>query len=239
MSKFSCVIPCYPPHFQYLERCFNQIKKQTLLPNEVILAISQTSDDEKNNLLKKYNDFFKELNIEFKIINSTKQQYAGINRNMGVSIATYEYIIFIDCDDYIHPEKFLITIKYMTKYNADVLIHSFVWNKPHEFIDELKIDIDNIKVIESEKIFNDNFPKDYIRNRRLELVGKVPLKIVSNNKNIVYHITAGYISCKKSVFDNLSYTSRARGQDSLFLRDCIHSKLNVIYLYAELLNYMH
>ena len=239
MLKLACIIPCYPPHIKYLDQCFNQIKKQSTLPNEVILAISETSKEDADKLLDKYNNFFNEINIEFKIINSVKQQYAGINRNMGVSISNSEYITLINCDDFLHLDKFLLTLKYMEKYNSDVLIHSFVWNKLPEFIDNLKIDIDNILVIESDKIYNDNFPSNYVRNRRAETVGKVPIKIISNNKNIIYHITSGFITCKKSVFDNLSYTRRARGQDSLFLRDCIYSKLKVIYLYAELLNYMH
>lgn len=239
MSKLGCIIPCYPPHIKYLDQCFKQIKKQSLLPNEVILAISETSKENADKLLEKYSTFFMDINIDFKIVNSIKQQYAGINRNMGVSICNSEFITFVDCDDYLHPDKFLITIKYMEKYNSDVLIHSFVWNKSPEFIDNLKIDIDNIKIIKTDKIYMDNFPVNYVRNRIAETVGKVPVKIISDDKNIIYHIHAGFITCKKSVFDKLSYTCRPRGEDCLFLRDCIYSKLNVLYLYAELLNYIH
>ena len=96
----------------------------------------------------------------------------------------------------------------MTKHNSDVLIHSFVWNKTPEYIDQLKIDIDHIKVIDSEKIYNDNFPQNYVRNRRRELVGRVPVKIDSSDKNIIYHITAGFISCRRSVFKDISIASK-------------------------------
>ena len=239
MNGLSCIIPCYPPHKKFLNQCFEQIKKQSLLPNEVILAISETDQNEANRIKEEFSLLYKQINIDFKIINSTKQQFAGINRNMGASIANYEYITFVDCDDYLHPDKFLIAVKYMQKYDSDVLIHSFVWNKPPEFIDNLKIDIENILVIDSNKIYNDMFPSNYVRNRRRELIGKVPVFINSNDKNIIYHIHAGHITVKKNIFDVQSYTNKKRGQDCLFLRDCIFSKANVIYLYAELLNYIH
>lgn len=241
MLKLSCIVPCYPPHVKYLEQCFNEIKNQSLLPNEVILSISETTDEESNEIYLKYEKIFKNINVEFIIVNTTSQQYAGINRNMGVKKSNGDVIVFVDCDDFLHPEKFQITMNYMEKSNCDLIIHSFVWNKPSDYFKNLSesIESDKILIIETTKIYNDNFPTNYVRNRNRELKGKVPVVIHSNDKNIIYHIHAGFITCKKKIFDYISYTSRPRGEDCLFLRDCIYHKFNVVYLFAELINYIH
>ena len=58
MENFSCVIPCFPPHLKHLNNCFEQIKKQSLLPKEVILAVSETTNQDAKNIYDKYNIFF-------------------------------------------------------------------------------------------------------------------------------------------------------------------------------------
>ena len=63
-SNISICIPCYPPHKKLLETCIESISKQTVLPDEIIIAISETTNNEANNMLDTYNKLYPNLNIK-------------------------------------------------------------------------------------------------------------------------------------------------------------------------------
>jgi glycosyltransferase involved in cell wall biosynthesis len=92
MKKFSIVIPnynCAP----YLEDCLNSIFAQSFNDYEVIV-IDDGSTDNSLDIINRYN---------VQLFHSPRLRPGGA-RNIGLSHATGEYIVFLDSDDYFFPE---------------------------------------------------------------------------------------------------------------------------------------
>ena len=236
--EISIVVPCYAPHLKYLDVTFYDICNQTVLPKEVILAASEINDETKNNLYDKFINLFKFKQIDFKIVSTINVQYAGINRNIGVKLATGDYIMFIDADDSIHPKKIEITKYFLQLYNPNIFLHSFVALKSLNFFKNYQINYENTIVVDNDKIMRNTFGNPPKRNRENEFNpnSKHSIRIKCGKKSY-YSITNGYATVKRSLFDTFQYTNLPRGQDGVFVRDILWNVGQVIYVPIPLLNY--
>lgn len=93
MKKISVIIPVYNVH-KYLEQCVDSIINQTLQPYEIILVDDGSTDGSElicNNYDLKY-DFIKVIHKE--------NAGLGLARNTGMEMATGQFIVFIDSDDF-------------------------------------------------------------------------------------------------------------------------------------------
>jgi uncharacterized SAM-binding protein YcdF (DUF218 family) len=90
--KISVIIPYYNEE-KYIKYTLNQISLQTLKPKEVIF-INSGSNDQTEKIINKY---IKEKKIKnfFNIFLNTK--YPSDSKNLGVQLAKYEYVAFMDC----------------------------------------------------------------------------------------------------------------------------------------------
>jgi len=235
--EISVVIPCYYPHIKYLDVILNDICAQTLLPKEVILAISEVDDDTKYGLFTKYSKQFDDKQITFKIINTMAKQNPGINRNMGAKIAKYEYITFINAGDTIHPQKIEITKYFLEKYQPNILLHSLVKNKPMNFLKSSHIDYEKVNIITSNQIFYDTFGRPPRRNRKRELISIGGHSIGIKRKKFYRNVTHGYATVKNTLANHFVYTDLRSGEDGIFVRDILWNVGNVIYIPISLLNY--
>ena len=104
--KVSVIIPVYNTEI-YLNECLNSIINQTL-ENIEIICIDDGSADNSLNIL----NGFKQKDSRIKVF-TQENAGPGIARNKGISIATGEFICFIDSDDY-YPSKY--TLEHL--YNA-------------------------------------------------------------------------------------------------------------------------
>ena len=106
MIKYSFIVPCYNGE-KYIVKCLDSILKQTSNNYEVIV-INDGSTDNSINIINKYKNDKKIV-----IIN---QDNMGLSlaRNNGINKAKGEYLIFVDCDDYIQND-FLKTIDKKSK----------------------------------------------------------------------------------------------------------------------------
>ena len=91
--KFSIIIPIYNVE-KYLEKCLDSVLNQTYTDYEIIL-INDGSNDKSNEICRRY--VMKYQNIS---LFEQENQGQAIARNLGVSKARGEYIIFMDSDDY-------------------------------------------------------------------------------------------------------------------------------------------
>lgn len=91
--KVSIIIPVYNSE-KYLEECINSLLNQTYKNIEIIL-INDGSTDSSYEICMKYKkyDFIKIINQE--------NQGVSAARNTGLKNATGEFIMFVDCDDYV------------------------------------------------------------------------------------------------------------------------------------------
>lgn len=228
MMKISVVVPCFPPHIKYIDECIISLKKQTYKPDEVIIALSQTTKDEANFLLTKIND--QTLNII--ILPTEEKQYAGQNRNRGALMASNEIVSFIDVDDESHPQKLEI-IKYVFEtHNPKMFIHSYNWKSSKFEV----YDMTNISIIKSNDIFVTTFGDPPNRNKKLEYTkcgqGKDQLKIPGYTE--IHH---GHVSIAKNIIYDLKYENIISGQDSVFCRDVLWKYNETLFSPLKLVNF--
>lgn len=97
MAKVSVIVPFYNSE-KYLSRCLDSLIKQTLKDIEIIM-VNDGSIDTSESIVKGY---MKDSRV--KLINKENGGQASA-RNLGLTVASSDYIIFIDSDDYV--ESFL------------------------------------------------------------------------------------------------------------------------------------
>ncbi len=92
---FSIVIPLYNKA-RYIQRALESIKIQTLKEFEVLVIDDGSSDEGPNLVLEYFADFV--------ILIRQSNQGVSVARNVGIAQAKYDFIAFLDADDYWHPE---------------------------------------------------------------------------------------------------------------------------------------
>ena len=94
--KFSIIVPVYNVE-NYVDKCIKSILNQTYKNYEVII-INDGSTDNSLNIINKYKN-----NKKIKII-TQKNKGLSNARNNGMKMATGDYLLFIDSDDYIEDK---------------------------------------------------------------------------------------------------------------------------------------
>lgn len=96
--KFSIIIPVYNVQDR-LERCINSVLNQHCQEIEVII-INDGSTDDSYSICKRFEEKYNFITI----INQKNRGLAAA-RNKGIDLAKGEYIVFLDSDDYLVPDK--------------------------------------------------------------------------------------------------------------------------------------
>lgn len=115
MTKISVIVPVYNAE-KYLNRCIDSILNQTFKDFELIL-INDGSSDKSIEILNAY----EKIDSRIKVINNENNGVSK-TRNIGIGLATGEYIQFIDSDDFIDKNMFKETVEFLEVENADVII---------------------------------------------------------------------------------------------------------------------
>lgn len=115
MVKVSVIMPVYNAE-KYLRTAIDSLLKQTLKEIEII-CVDDGSTDSSYNILLEYMQ--KDPRI---IILCEKNSFAGTARNYGMTVATGEYLSFLDADDYFKPEMLEKAYACAGKETADVVV---------------------------------------------------------------------------------------------------------------------
>lgn len=138
--KFSILVPVYNVE-KYIDECITSILNQTYTDYEVIL-VDDGSTDSSGEICDRY--ALKDERV--RVIHKENQGLISARR-VGVSWARGDYCIFVDSDDAIKPELLSTVSEYINKYNADIVLYSFV------YYDGQKIRSRNKKLFEDGKLF--------------------------------------------------------------------------------------
>lgn len=92
----SIIVPIYNVS-QWLERCLDSIKNQSL-KNYEVLMIDDGSTDNSYFLAEKYC-----ADSRFKLYRQANAGQ-GVARNLGLKHANGDYVVFVDSDDWIHED---------------------------------------------------------------------------------------------------------------------------------------
>ena len=114
MSKIiSIIVPIYKVE-KYLDRCINSILNQTFRDFELIL-VDDGSPDRCGDICEEYAKKDKRIKVIHK-------ENGGLSdaRNAGLDIATGKFIGFIDSDDFIHKDMYMILYDAIIKSKSDI-----------------------------------------------------------------------------------------------------------------------
>lgn len=118
MAKISIIVPVYNVE-KYIEQCIRSIITQSMKDIEIIL-INDGSEDKSFKICEEWG----KKDSRIKLIN---KQNTGVSdtRNVGITVATGEYIMFVDSDDWIEKEACEYAYKEAKKENADSVIFCY------------------------------------------------------------------------------------------------------------------
>ena len=120
MLKISVIIPVYNTE-KYLTQCLESVINQTY-KNLEIICVEDCSTDNSKEILQKYAQKDDRIKIVYNEINSK----LGISRNNGFSVATGDYIHFLDSDDWLEDDIYLnLTNELLLIGDVDAI--SFSW----------------------------------------------------------------------------------------------------------------
>ena len=129
MTKVSIIVPVYNTS-KYLKNCLDSLVNQTLKDIEII-TIDDCSTDNSLDILNEYKDKY-----NIKVIHNNKNKGPGICRNIGLDIATGEYIGFVDSDDYVKNNMFYRMYNAAINNNhADLITCNISFVKPNSKYD--------------------------------------------------------------------------------------------------------
>jgi IS5 family transposase len=112
---FSIIIPVYNVE-SYLAECFDSLLAQTYQKFEVI-CINDGSTDNSLAIVEQYSDKFS--NFKFKTIENSGLSVA---RNIGLSLAQGDYILYLDSDDKLRADTLMLCTKQIETHQADIIM---------------------------------------------------------------------------------------------------------------------
>ncbi|MBQ8294615.1 MAG: glycosyltransferase [Alphaproteobacteria bacterium] len=120
MPAISVIIPIYNVE-KYLRRCLDSVLNQTFQDWEAI-CVNDGSPDNSAEILDEY----AARDSRFKIV--TKEN-GGLSdaRNAGMAVATGEFVLYLDSDDFIHPQTMEIAYSLAVRDASDIV--SFTYDR--------------------------------------------------------------------------------------------------------------
>lgn len=118
----SIIIPCHHAHFLFLSPLIDEYTKQTKLPDEIVISLSNSQLLNKEDIEKLQN----QTNLfPVRIITHERRVSAGENRNIACRQAKGDILICNDADDIPHPQRAEIIKYFFDNYLIDHLAHQF------------------------------------------------------------------------------------------------------------------
>ena len=145
--KISIIIPCSYKHAEFLYPLLKMYTKQTVLPYEVIISLSEFH---KAPLAAIKKIQYSRWPFRLRLLLSEYKQYAGTNITIACECATGDVFVCQDADDIPHPQRVEIIRYLFEHYKIDHLMHLF---KAEE-------DVDHFPVLEQQHIDFD-YEKDF------------------------------------------------------------------------------
>lgn len=117
-KKVSIIIPVYKVE-KYIEECLESLRNQTYTNLEIILC-----DDESPDECPKICERYAQMDERFKVLHK-KNGGAASARNMGLDIATGDYLGFVDSDDAVKEDYIEKLVGLLEENDADISVCAF------------------------------------------------------------------------------------------------------------------
>ena len=112
--KVSVIIPVYNCE-AFLPECVDSLRRQTMQEIEMIFVCDASPDDSLS-ILRRY----AAMDSRIRVIAFEKNRGVSAARNAGIALATGEYVIFCDSDDWVEPQMYARLYEMARKHEADI-----------------------------------------------------------------------------------------------------------------------
>ncbi len=117
MPKISVIIPIYKVE-KYIERCVRSLFEQTLEDIEYIF-INDCTPDNSINILNEIIEEYPKRKKQIQIVETSQNSGQAIVRRLGMSLATGDFIIHCDSDDWIEKNMYNLLYNKAVSENLD------------------------------------------------------------------------------------------------------------------------
>ena len=114
MPVFSVILPAYNAA-RFIERCLLSLQAQTFQDWEV-LCVDDGCQDGTGEIL----DRFAAGDARIRVLHKANEG-VGAARNDAVAMATGEYVLFLDSDDFLHPQMMEICLSLAERDGSDIV----------------------------------------------------------------------------------------------------------------------
>lgn len=184
MRKISVIIPVYNTS-RYLDRCLKSVIEQDFRDIEII-CVNDGSTDNSLEILNK----FAQQDERIKIINKSN---GGLTtaRNAGLRIATGDYCLNIDSDDWIEQGYLKKIYEKAKKENLDMVISDIIFDYEYKNKSVIKkdLDIEDKKILTGEEYLYIFFTKNfmgYTWNKLIKKESYTKYKLIYDEDIFVY-----------------------------------------------------
>ena len=147
----SIIVPVYNVE-KYINRCLDSIINQTYKNLELIL-IDDGSTDNSGKICDEYSKVDRRI-----IVKHNTNKGVSYTRNCGINLASGEYLLFIDSDDY-------VDLNYVENLLKPIILEDYdlvVCNINHIFYNDIKNNIVNTKLL-SQNYYDDLYILNILR----------------------------------------------------------------------------
>ena len=201
MPAISIIIPMYNVE-KYLRRCLDSVQNQTLADFQAI-CVDDGSPDKSGQIAEEYAARDKRFVVVHK-------ENGGLSdaRNAGMQHATGEYIMFLDSDDFIHPQTMEIAYTLAQRNASDIV--SFTYDRIYRprlmVMHKLGMNTDNVLPWG----MNKKYDVENIESRTTDDIFELATerthnKWSSNRKWLIKHCQVWKNLYKKSLIKNISF----------------------------------
>lgn len=124
MPAVSVIIPVYKAH-EYISKCAESLFSQTLKDIEYIFIDDCTPDDSIQ-IIKNVLEQYPHRRPQVKIIKMQCNSGTGAVRKRGLEVASGEYVIHCDSDDWIDPQYYEKLYEAAIRESADIVVSNFI-----------------------------------------------------------------------------------------------------------------
>lgn len=215
----SIIVPVYNIQ-EYLKKCIESLIHQSYENIEIILVDDGSTDDSLNICLQ-----YKEIDKRVSVID---KQNGGLSsaRNAGLRVAKGDNYVFVDGDDYVHPQYIECLLNGLNESGADIAVCGInIVNEKEESVSRLATGVEYKKnnPLRDEVLTSDIIEKKYY----------------TNSKYGFWYVVAWNKMYKSYVFEGLEYDEGVIYEDEfLFNRLIRKSKLikcipEELYFYVQ------
>lgn len=229
----SVIIPAYNIE-KYLPRCLESILTQTYRDLEIVLV-----DDGSTDSTGAICDEYARRDSRIAVIH---KENGGVSsaRNMGLDRAKGEYIAFVDGDDILHRDYFLVLLENAVKHNSDIsvcrleMVYGDGERRVNCSLETGKLD--KVKIIEG-FFFNENIKEimygPYNKLFKSEVIGNIRFKQYKYGEDLLF-VFMVLERASSIYYDHYVGYSYVRRDGSATKTEFSKSRLDYIYAAREI-----